>query len=115
MNSIPFAQLNLSDETGQAIEAMGFDNATDIQAQSIPLIRAGYDVIGRSQTGTGKTVAFGVPAVELIDTEELRNKTQVLILCPTRELAVQACSEIEKIAIYKRCLLYTSCNRPGCL
>lgn len=102
MNSIPFAQLNLSDETGQAIEAMGFDNATDIQAQSIPLIRAGYDVIGRSQTGTGKTVAFGVPAVELIDTGELRNKTQVLILCPTRELAVQACSEIEKIAKYKR-------------
>lgn len=103
MNSIPFAQLNLSDETGQAIDAMGFDNATDIQAQTIPLIRAGYDVIGRSQTGTGKTLAFGVPAVELIDTAgELRNKTQVLILCPTRELAVQACEEIQKLAKYKR-------------
>ena len=67
------------------------------QSQSIPLIQSGRDVIGRSQTGTGKTLAFGVPALEIID-PAMRGGCQVLILCPTRELAVQACGEIRKLA-----------------
>lgn len=82
----------------RAIEAMGFENATDIQAQSIPLIQNGYDVIGRSQTGTGKTLAFGIPAIEKVETGEGKPQVQVLILCPTRELAMQACEEIKKLA-----------------
>ena len=99
MNSTPFSELSLLPEIRRAIEAMGFDTATAIQAQSIPLIQSGRDVIGRSQTGTGKTVAFGIPALEILDTQpSLRGCCQVLILCPTRELAVQACGEIRKLA-----------------
>ena len=67
MNSIPFEELNLIPEIRRAVEALGFETATDIQSQSIPLIQSGRDVIGRSQTGTGKTLAFGVPALEIID------------------------------------------------
>ena len=66
---------------------MGYEEATTIQAQSIPIIMSGKDVIGQAQTGTGKTAAFGIPAIELVDTRVSR-LTQVLILCPTRELAV---------------------------
>ena len=91
MNSTPFSELSLLPEIRRAIEAMGFDTATAIQAQSIPLIQSGRDVIGRSQTGTGKTVAFGIPALEILATQpSLRGCCQVLILCPTRQLAVQA-------------------------
>ncbi len=98
---IPFSAMNLPIEMERAIEQMGFETPTDIQAQSIPLIRAGYDVIGRSQTGTGKTVAFGIPALEAIETDmENKNKVQILILCPTRELAVQACEEIKKLSAF---------------
>lgn len=91
-DSIPFEELNLIPEIRRAVEALGFETATDIQSQSIPLIQSGRDVIGRSQTGTGKTLAFGVPALEIID-PAMRGGCQVLILCPTRELAVQACGE----------------------
>lgn len=98
MNQIPFSELSLAPEIMRAVEAMGFETATDIQSQSIPLIQSGCDVIGRSQTGTGKTLAFGIPAIEKIDTHELKPHVQVLILCPTRELAMQACEEIDKLA-----------------
>ncbi len=98
MNPTPFIQLHIRPEIMRAIEAMGFENATDIQAQSIPLIQNGYDVIGRSQTGTGKTLAFGIPAIEKVETGEGKPQVQVLILCPTRELAMQACEEIKKLA-----------------
>ncbi len=98
---IPFSAMNLPNEIERAVERMGFENPTDIQAQSIPLIRAGYDVIGRSQTGTGKTVAFGIPALEAVETDdEKKNKVQILILCPTRELAVQACEEMKKLSAF---------------
>ena len=101
MNPVAFADLTLTSGIRRAVEEMGFDTATDIQAQSIPLIQTGRDVIGRSQTGTGKTLAFGIPAIECIDTiSEKRTSAQVLILCPTRELAVQACEEIRKLARY---------------
>ncbi len=96
---LPFSALSLPVEMMRAVEDMGFETATDIQAQTIPLIRAGYDVIGRSQTGTGKTLAFGIPALEAVDTDiDSRNQVQVLVLCPTRELAVQACEELKKLA-----------------
>lgn len=98
-NGIPFSALDLPPELARAIEEMGFETATDIQSRSIPLIRAGYDVIGRSQTGTGKTLAFGIPALEKVDIEaNARSQVQVLVLCPTRELAVQACEELRKLA-----------------
>ena len=96
MNQIPFTQLPLLPEIQHALDEMGFTTATEIQSSSIPVIQQGHDVIGRSQTGTGKTIAFGIPALEAIDPSD-RN-AQVLILCPTRELAVQACDELKKLS-----------------
>ena len=84
----------------RALDDMGFESLTEIQQKSIPLILDGRDVIGKSQTGSGKTIAFGVPAVEIIDKELNRKYTQVLVLVPTRELAIQACSEIRKLMKY---------------
>lgn len=98
MSDILFSALDLPENLSKAIEAMGFDAATPVQAQSIPLIRTGCDVIAKSQTGTGKTVAFGIPALERIDVHEDKSTVQVLILCPTRELAQQAGEEIRKLA-----------------
>lgn len=100
MANILFSEMELSPEIKRAVEDLGFEEATSIQAQSIPLILSGRDVIGHSQTGTGKTAAFSIPAIEKID-PSMGWKTQVLILCPTRELAVQACDEIQKFSKYK--------------
>jgi len=95
-----FANLPISDEVKRAVAEMGFEEATYIQSQSIPLILDGHDIIGHSQTGTGKTAAFGIPIIEKIS-KELTGSTQALILCPTRELAIQGCEEIRKFAKYK--------------
>ncbi len=96
-----FNELNLSKEILLATEELGFSETTEIQQESIPLLMEGRDVVGRSNTGTGKTAAFGIPAVESINDENKRAVT-VLILCPTRELAMQACEEIKKFAKYKK-------------
>lgn len=77
---------------------MGFEKATEIQQKGIAYIREGVDVIGQSQTGTGKTAAFTIPVLEKIDTNNKR--PQVLILCPTRELSVQVAGEFRKISKY---------------
>lgn len=77
---------------------MGFDEFTPIQTQTIPLIQEGHDVIGHSQTGTGKTAAFAIPMLEQLDFES--DKIQAIILCPTRELAVQVKGEIDRIGTY---------------
>lgn len=95
MNQVKFNELDISPEIKSAIEDIGFETATEIQSKAIPMILAGRDVIGKSQTGTGKTLAFGIPAIEMVDRES--NAVQVLILCPTRELVVQACEELHKI------------------
>ncbi len=96
-----FNELNLSQELLQAVEELGFTEMTEIQEKSIPLILQGIDVIGRSNTGTGKTAAFGIPAVESINSDD-RRYVSTLILCPTRELAMQAYEEIRKFARYKK-------------
>ena len=95
-----FAELGLAPEILKAIERMGFEEATPIQSAAIPVLLRGADVVGQSQTGSGKTAAFGVPAIQLVDAS-LR-APQVLILCPTRELAVQVAEEISKLAFFKR-------------
>jgi len=95
-----FADLNLSPELLRAVERMGFEQASPIQAEAIPKLLEGHDVIGQSQTGSGKTAAFGIPAVELVDAASRR--VQVLILCPTRELASQVAEEIAKLAMFKK-------------
>lgn len=96
MQTAPFSELGLSEPIMQAIDDIGYEEATPIQTQTIPLLMEGRDVIGQSQTGTGKTAAFSIPAIENI--LQYRSKgVQVLIICPTRELAIQACDEIRKL------------------
>ena len=95
-----FADLNISADILAAVTEMGFTIPSPIQAEAIPPIMAGRDVIGQAQTGTGKTAAFGIPALELIDPND--RSVQVLILCPTRELAVQVTEELRKLCKFKR-------------
>ncbi|MFM9961142.1 MAG: DEAD/DEAH box helicase [Planctomycetaceae bacterium] len=95
-----FAELGLSPELLKAVERMGFEQAAPIQAEAIPKLMAGGDLIGQSQTGSGKTAAFGIPAVELVDPKS--RAVQVLMLCPTRELASQVAEEIAKLAYFKK-------------
>ena len=82
----------------RAVKEMGFEQFSPIQQQAIPEVLAGHDVIGQAQTGTGKTAAFGIPLLQMIDPE--LPKLQALVLCPTRELAIQAAEEIRKFAKY---------------
>ncbi len=98
-----FNELNLSQELLDAVDELGYQKMTEIQQQSIPLLLEGSDVVGLSNTGTGKTAAFGIPAVESI-TEADRKRVAVLILCPTRELAMQAADEMRKYAKFKKCV-----------
>lgn len=91
-----FTELGLSAQTISAIEAKGFTTPTKIQAASIPLLlKDAVDVIGQAQTGTGKTAAFGLPILEIVDPN--RKAVQALILAPTRELAVQNSEEIDSL------------------
>ncbi len=100
MTSKLFSELGLSPELLKAIDKLGFEQASPIQAEAIPVLMTGKDIVGQSQTGSGKTAAFGIPAVEKVD--PARREVQVLILCPTRELAVQVSEEIHKLAFFKR-------------
>ena len=100
MTSKLFTELGLSEELLKAIDKLGFEQASPIQAESIPLLMQGRDIVGQSQTGSGKTAAFGIPAVEKVDPN--RRHVQVLVLCPTRELAIQVSEEIHKLAFFKR-------------
>jgi len=94
-----FKNLNLSKEILMAVEDMGFEETTTIQAQSIPYMLEGRDVIGQAPTGTGKTAAFGITVLERIDPKI--KGLQAVILCPTRELAIQVAGELKKISKYK--------------
>src|ERR1700723_2118777 len=95
-----FSELGLSAETLKAIEKLGFEQASPIQAEAIPVLMTGADVVGQSQTGSGKTAAFAIPAIEKVNPDQ--RQVQVLILCPTRELAVQVSEEVHKLALFKR-------------
>src|SRR5688572_22419602 len=95
-----FSELGISPEILKGIDRMGFEQASPIQAEAIPVLMSGKDAVGQSQTGSGKTAAFAVPAIEKVDTT--KRAVQVLILCPTRELAVQVSEEVHKLAFFKR-------------
>ena len=82
----------------RAIREMGFEKLSPIQEQAIPYLLQGEDIIGQAQTGTGKTAAFGIPAIQHINPDV--KKLQTIILCPTRELAIQAAEELRNIAKY---------------
>jgi len=96
MNSrIQFSDLRLSKELGKAIEDMGFEEPSPIQALAIPLIQDGRDVTAQAQTGTGKTAAFGIPIIQKID--PAHRTVQAIVLCPTRELAIQIAEEFSSL------------------
>ena len=94
-----FKELELDENIVKAVEEMGFETATDIQARAIPLVMTGKDMIGRSSTGTGKTAAFGIPCIQMAH-QNAWAKSSVLILSPTRELAVQISEELRKFSKY---------------
>lgn len=100
MENLIFKNLELSKEIQKAVAEMGFEEATPIQSQSIPHILKGSDVIGQAQTGTGKTCAFGIPTIEMINIED--ETIQALVLCPTRELAIQIAEELKNVSKYKK-------------
>ncbi|MDI3480548.1 MAG: ATP-dependent helicase DeaD [Tepidanaerobacteraceae bacterium] len=95
-----FENLDISKEIQKAIDEMGFEEATPIQAQAIPHIYNGEDIIGQAQTGTGKTAAFGIPLLDRIDPGN--KKVQAVILTPTRELAIQVSEELKALSKYKQ-------------
>jgi len=95
-----FTELGLSAESLKAVDKMGFEEASPIQSATIPVALAGRDLVGQSSTGSGKTAAFALPAIEKTD-PHLR-AVQVLVLCPTRELAVQVAEEVGKLSFFKR-------------
>lgn len=95
-----FQEMGISPATLKAVKNMGFEEATPIQAETIPISLLNKDVIGQAQTGTGKTAAFGIPLVEKIKKEN--HNIQGIIIAPTRELAIQVSEELYKIGAGKR-------------
>ena len=93
-----FEELDIRPEIFRAVQDMGFEEATPIQAQAIPVVMTGVDMIGQAQTGTGKTAASGLPLLQKVDPEN--RKVQALVLCPTRELAIQVAEELRNLAKY---------------
>jgi ATP-dependent RNA helicase DeaD len=96
--SSAFRDLNLSEPLVRALESSGYVTPTPIQAQTIPLLLQGRDVLGQAQTGTGKTAAFALPMLQRIDLAE--RHPQVLVLAPTRELAIQVAESFERYAAH---------------
>ena len=100
MEKKAFAELGLSPEMLKAVARLGFEEATPIQSATIPPLLTGRDLVGQSQTGSGKTAAYAIPVIEGIVAE--RRAPQALILCPTRELAIQVAEEVAKLSMFKR-------------
>lgn len=98
-----FEELGLSRELLRAVEDIGFEEPSPIQVLAIPILLEGRDAIGQAQTGTGKTAAFGLPILEKVNPKE--KDVQALVLCPTRELAIQVAEEITKFAVHKKRLV----------
>ncbi|MCI3923850.1 DEAD/DEAH box helicase [Paenibacillus sp. TRM 82003] len=94
-----FQEFGLEAKVIRAITEMGFEESTPIQEKAIPIALEGRDLIGQAQTGTGKTAAFAIPLIQTIDPSE--EKVAALIMCPTRELAIQVAEEIGKLARFK--------------
>jgi len=100
MNTLNFSDLGLSPEILKAVADLGFEQASPIQSAAIPVLMDGHDVVGQSQTGSGKTAAFAIPAIEICAAQD--RSVQVLIMCPTRELAMQVADEVHKLSAHKR-------------
>ena len=95
-----FFEMPLSEGMKKTISSIGYTVPTPIQEKSIPELLEGCDLLGQAQTGTGKTAAFAIPLIELINEEQ--QIVQALVVCPTRELCLQVCQEIQKLSVHKR-------------
>lgn len=104
MENLDFKTLNLGEKVLKAIDSMGFETPSQIQAEAIPAALAGSDIIGQAQTGTGKTLAFGAPIIDKL-TKSKDKKVGALILTPTRELAIQITDELNRIAKYAKLVI----------
>jgi ATP-dependent RNA helicase DeaD len=91
-----FKDLGLSPAIQQALDELGYDEPTAIQAQAIPELLGGHDVIGQAQTGTGKTAAFGLPLLQYLDPEN--QEVQAIVMTPTRELCIQVTQALRAYA-----------------
>ncbi len=98
MEVLKYQDSGIDERIIRAVAEMGFENMTPIQEQAIPVLLEGKDIIGQAQTGTGKTAAFGIPLIQSIDPEN--KHLQAVVLCPTRELAIQAAEEMRKFSKY---------------
>lgn len=100
MKKINFKDYSLDKEILKALDILKFDHVTQVQSEVIPVALKNKDIVVKSQTGSGKTAAFGIPICQMVDWEE--NKPQALILTPTRELAIQVNQDIKNIGRFKR-------------
>lgn len=98
LNEVSFRDLGLSDAVISALDQIGYESPSSIQAQIIPHILEGKDVVGQAQTGTGKTAAFALPLLSRLDLK--RRDPQILVLTPTRELAIQVAEAIHRYAAF---------------
>ena len=105
-NPVAYTDLPLAEPIQRAIAEMGYTHSTPIQAQSIPVVLAGQDVMGAAQTGTGKTAAFALPLLQRLlkhesaSTSPARHPVRALVLLPTRELADQVYQQVQQFAKY---------------
>ena len=99
METVKFEELGLYPQLLRAIKEMGFEEATPIQSQAIPVVMSGVDVIGQAQTGTGKTASFGIPLLMKVDPNN--KKTQAIVLSPTR--ARKKSGNLQNICMGSKC------------
>lgn len=97
-NNGTFFDMPIGDGMKNTLKLIGFDQPTPIQAQAIPHLLLGHDLLGQAQTGTGKTAAFAIPLIEMVNPTD--RKAQALVMCPTRELCLQVSMEIKRLAAH---------------
>nr|WP_300006214.1 DEAD/DEAH box helicase [Tissierella sp.] len=100
MSKLKFNEIDLSEEILKAVSEMGFEEMSPIQEKAIPVVLSGKDIIGQAQTGTGKTAAFGIPILEMVNSKD--KTVQALVMCPTRELCIQVAEEIKILGKFKK-------------
>src|SRR5260370_20061225 len=112
-HAIPFGDLGISEAICSGLEAAGIFTTFPIQALTLPLALGGQDIIGQARTGTGKTLAFGVPLLQLIEEHGQSRLPQALVVVPTRELAIQVADDLRVAAVNVRVHVLTVYGGPA--
>jgi len=106
-HAVPFRDFDISEAISSGLEAAGIFTTFPIQALTLPLALGGQDIIGQARTGTGKTLAFGVPLLQLIEEHGQSRLPQALVVVPTRELAIQVADDLRVAAVNVRVKVLT--------